>query len=188
MTRRVNKARRGNRPYLVCSAAKPRGGCQNHPVPYEDVERCLVERRDEIVDTCPARDSKEIDQRLAGIEHAIRGAQKSLEHLLAAIQAGGRTTAVAHRIRDKEAELEDLRQQEAELIRRKSNIEGPALTLRLEELSAALAKLTEDRAPANVLLRDLLSRAVVDWRDGGLYLHWKHGGASRLQYGSATEW
>ena len=76
MTRRVNKARRGNRPYLVCSAAKPRGGCQNHPVPYEDVERCLVERRDEIVDTCPARDSKEIDQRLAGIEHAIRGAQK----------------------------------------------------------------------------------------------------------------
>src|SRR5947209_1370958 len=71
MTRRVKKTRRGSRQYLVCSAARRRGGCQNHPVPYEDVERCLIEWRDEIVDTCLARDSKEIGQRLAGIEHAI---------------------------------------------------------------------------------------------------------------------
>ena len=188
MTRRVKKARCGNRPYLLCSAATPRGGCQNHPVPYEDVERCLIEWRDELVDTCLARDSKEIDQRLAGIEHAIGLGQKSLGNLLHVVQAGGRTAALGHRIREKEAELEDLRQQMTELMRRKSNIEGPALARRLEELSAALAKLTEDRRPANVMLRELLSGAVVDWRDGGLYLHWKHGGASRLQYGSATEW
>jgi hypothetical protein len=187
MTRRLKKAQRGNRPYLVCSAATRRGGCQNHPVPYEDVERCLIERRDEIVETCLARDGKEIGQRLAGVEHAISG-QTTLENLLHIVQAGGRTAALGHRIRDKEAELEDLRQQEAELMRRKSNVEGPALARRLEELSAALAKLTDDCRPANVILRKLLSRAVVDWRDGGLYLHWKHGGVSRLQYGSATEW
>ena len=53
-------------------------------------------------------------------------------------------------------------------MRRKSNVEGPALARRLEELSAALTKLTEDdRRPANVILRKLLSRAVIDWRDGG---------------------
>jgi hypothetical protein len=57
----------------------------------------------------------------------------------------------------------------------------------MEELSDALANLSEDCTPANVLLRTLLSAAVVDWRDGALYLQWKHGGESALQYGWPNE-
>jgi hypothetical protein len=52
-----------------------------------------------------------------------------------------------------------------------------------EDLSGALASLGEDRTPANVLLRELLSAAVVDWRTGALFPQWKHGGESELQYG-----
>ena len=61
------------------------------------------------------------------------------------------------------------------------------LARRLNELSDALANVAEDRMPANLALRSLLSSAVVDWRDGALFLHWKHGGESRLQYGWPAE-
>jgi hypothetical protein len=71
------------------------------------------------------------------------------------------------------------------------------LAKRLNELGEALASLDggalpsatapQDRTPANLLLRQLLSGAVVDWRSGALELQWKHGGESRLQYGWPDE-
>jgi hypothetical protein len=73
-----------------------------------------------------------------------------------------------------------------------------ALARRLRELSGALANLStggalpsatasQDRKPANVLLRGLLSSAVADWRRGSLCLQWKHGGESEFQYGWPAE-
>jgi hypothetical protein len=43
------------------------------------------------------------------------------------------------------------------------------------------------RTPANLLLQQLVSSAVVDWRTGVLLLRWKHGGESELQYGWPAE-
>jgi len=44
----------------------------------------------------------------------------------------------------------------------------------------------EDRGPANLALRSLLSSAVVDWRYGRCSCN-EHGGESRLKYGMAVE-
>jgi DNA invertase Pin-like site-specific DNA recombinase len=182
---RVTKGPRGGR-YLVCAAAKAGAGCQYHAVHYDDVERCLVERREEIVGTCPGGAGGEIDDQLQDIEGQIWGTEEGLERLLDAIQAG-RTSALVHRVREVESELEQLRQREAELHHRRAATQGPMLERRLEQLSEALTDLGEDRTAANVLLRGLLSSAVVDWRDGALTLNWNHGGESRLQYGWPAE-
>jgi hypothetical protein len=183
---RVTKGRRGGKPYLVCSAAKEGAGCEYHAVHYDDIEQCLVERREQIVATCPAGAGGEIDDQLQDIEGQIRGTEEGLERLLDAIQAG-RTSALVHRVREVESELEQLRRREGELQHRKAATQGPMLARRLEELSGALAELAEDRTTANVLLRGLLSSAVVDWRRGSLCLQWKHGGESELQYGWPAE-
>jgi DNA invertase Pin-like site-specific DNA recombinase len=183
---RVTKGPRGGKPYLVCAAAKAGAGCQYHAVHYDDVERCLVERREEIVGTCPAGAGGEIDDQLQDIEGQIWGTEEGLERLLDAIQ-GGRTSALVHRVRELETALDELRQRESELHHRKAATQGPMLARRLDELSDALVNVAEDRMPANLALRSLLSSAVVDWRRGSLCLQWKHGGESELQYGWPDE-
>jgi DNA invertase Pin-like site-specific DNA recombinase len=191
---RVNKGRRGGKPYLVCAAAKAGAGCEYHAVRYHDVEQCLIDQREWLVETCPAGADGELDEQLQDIEGQIMGTQEGLERLLDAIQ-GGRTSALAHRVRDVEAVLEQLRKREGELQHRKAATQGPILARRLNELLGALAELeeepcagddTQDRKPANVLLRQLLSSAVVDFQRGALLLQWKHGGESELQYGWPT--
>jgi hypothetical protein len=156
---------------------------QYHAVHYDAIEQCLGERREQIVETCPAGARGEIDDHIEG---QIWGTQEGLERLLDAIQAG-RTSALVHRAREVESELEQLRQREGELQHRKAATQEPMLARRLEELSEALANLGGDRKAANVLLRGLLSSAVVDWRRGSLCLQWKHGGESELQYGWPDE-
>jgi DNA invertase Pin-like site-specific DNA recombinase len=183
---RVNKGRRGGKPYLVCDRARQGAGCTYHSVHLDQVEQCLIERCEELVATCPAGGDGALDVELQDIEAQIWGAQDGLERLLDAIQAG-RTPALAHRVRDVESELEQLGKRERELQHRIAATQGPMLAKRLDELSGALAGLSEDRTPANVVLRQLLSSAVVDWRHGQLVLRWKHGGESELQYGWPDE-
>jgi hypothetical protein len=194
---RVIKGPRGGRHYLVCAAAKAGAGCEYHAVHYDAVEQCLAERHEQIVGTCPAEaGNAELDKQIEDLAAEIAGTQDGLERLLDAIQPG-RTAALVHGVREVETKLDELCQRERELVRRKAATHGPVLTRRLEVLSGTLANLgggalpsataSQDRTSANVLLRQLLSAAVVDWRSGALVLRWKHGGESELQYGWPAE-
>jgi hypothetical protein len=106
---RVNKGPGGGRPYLVCTRAKTKAGCQSRAVPYGEIEQTLIERRIEIVETAPGPNAatQEIDLLIKGIEGSIDGQHETLERLVDAI-AAGRSRALVERIQETEAEIERL--------------------------------------------------------------------------------
>ena len=70
---RVNKGgKKGGKPYLVCTVAKARGGCDvRRKVRLDQVEEAILEKADEFLATLPAPDA-ELQMRM-GTAHAARG-------------------------------------------------------------------------------------------------------------------
>ena len=188
---RINKGGTGGRPYLVCQKAKAGAGCQYRTVPYEHVERALVERAIEITAEVPAGDQgAEIDLELENLEGAIDGAEIGLEALLDTLQdgnIGGGSPAIVRRITKAEGELDKLMAERGALRDRRSATLGPMVDRRLTDLRTALTDTDLDRGKVNRLLRQVLKGAVVDYAAGRLVLQWGHGGETTLQYGWPRE-
>src|SRR5262249_48762406 len=55
---RVYKGRNGGVAKLVCTTAKAGAGCEYHSVPYDDVERALIDRRKQLTRTMPGANER----------------------------------------------------------------------------------------------------------------------------------
>lgn len=173
---------------LVCSKAKAGAGCVYHSVTYDDVENAIVERRKEIAKGMPGASeiAREIEAELARVTANIDAAEERMDALTDELSRRA-SRAIASKLEALETEHEALRQQRAELLKRKEAVDGAYLKARLVELQAALAQQPLDRAKANSRLRQLLSSIVVDYRSGQLDLYWNHGGESSVQFAFPEE-
>jgi DNA invertase Pin-like site-specific DNA recombinase len=179
---RVTKGSRAKagRPYLVCTSAKAGAGCHYKSVPLEDVQVALSENASFLIGTVPSGEA-ELDNRLERVEASIHGVEESINRLLDEIRPR-QSTSVATRLRTLENELERLQQDKRALITDMDAASGPALTLRLGELEAALSDPALNVQLANAALRRLARGVVVDWRQGRLHFEWKHGGVSTISF------
>jgi hypothetical protein len=179
---RVSKGEGNGRPYLVCAKAKVGAGCRYRGVPYEQLEEAFVSNTNRVIATAPAGGDGDLDERLDKLDGNISGVELAIEDILHGMERGTSSFAERRLLRKLESELEQKERERADLVREQAEVTGPLVLQRLDTLEAALREPAIDRTKVNVLLRQLLTAAVVDYRTGQLVLHWKHGGESDVMF------
>jgi DNA invertase Pin-like site-specific DNA recombinase len=179
---RVNKGEGGGRPYLVCAKAKVGAGCRYRGVPYEQLEEAFVSNKNRVIATAPAGGGGDLDERLNKLDGNISGVELAIENILHGMERGTSGLIERQRLRELESELEQKERERADLFREQAEVAGPLVLQRLNALEAALREPAIHRTKVNVLLRQLFTAAVVDYRRGQLVLHWKHGGESDVMF------
>ncbi len=178
--------RKGGRPKLVCTKAKSGAGCQYRTVDYGRVEAAMLFQTDRLIGEAPLGDaSPELDEKIDGLQAAIFVTEDRLEQLLDDLASGTlpKTPAVAQRVRRTEEELELLRRELDDTVRKAATTRGPLVARRMSDLRSALTERPLDRKRANGLFRQLLLSVTVDHENLELVLHWQHGGESSIVYG-----
>jgi DNA invertase Pin-like site-specific DNA recombinase len=191
----VNKGKGNGRSYLVCSKAKSGAGCKYKAVPYERVESAFIENLPAITGTMPTGSDagSAIDREIELLQNSIDARGDYLGELLDSIAVSKGSPAIAQRIREVEAELEEMKEQLDELFTRANSMTSEMVKRRVEELVDAIRSpetaqdadrsvgvpdesIEFDRGRVNALLRQLLSGVTVDFTQGSLVFHWRHGG------------
>lgn len=180
MTRVVKgSSKRAGSPYLVCAKAKAGAGCVYKAVKMVDVETALLSNLNYIVATIPTGDDG-VDEKLRGLEEAASILSEQAGRITEAIAKRGLTGALGDRLRNIEAELAGVENEQKELL---STLEDqPLLDRKVSELSDALATEEPDLQHINALLRQVARGVTVDYGNGSLVFAWKHGGESSLTY------
>jgi DNA invertase Pin-like site-specific DNA recombinase len=184
---RVSKGEGNGRAYLVCANAKAGGGCRYRSVPYEQLEECFLKDAARVIATAPAGGGGELDEKIDRLEGNIQGAEDAIENIMESIERGRSSLIERQRLRELEGEQEQMEREHDDLLRQRAEVAGPLVSQRLDTLRAALRVHEIDRTHVNVLLRQLFSAAVVDYRSGQLALLWKHGGESDVVFGWPEE-
>jgi DNA invertase Pin-like site-specific DNA recombinase len=177
---RENKGSRG-RPKLVC--VRTHGPCSAPRVDYEEVERCLVDRRVQLARTAPpASDAgRDVQREVASAEANLSNLEDRMEEIMRSIERRP-SDALGRRLAKLEGEHKTAKDGLEELKRRQSILDGFAIQKRLDELKDSLGSTPLNRAHVNTMLRLLASEVVIHWRDGRLVFVWQHSGESALQY------
>jgi DNA invertase Pin-like site-specific DNA recombinase len=173
---RVSKGVGNGKPFLVCVSAKAGAGCRPyHAVPYDQVEQAFLGNAGYLIATAPAgAGGEEIDRQIDGLEASIEATRDAIANILSDIEAGN-TRSERRRIRELENSIDELeKERDAQYEKRFANA-GPMVAQRLAALGEAVDVKPLDRASVNLLLRQVLSRVVVNYLSGDLEFHWKHG-------------
>jgi DNA invertase Pin-like site-specific DNA recombinase len=205
---RVTKATRkkpAGQTYLACNVQRFGGPCDMPAVPNADVERALVASVGVIAADVPNAVGVSKDA-LEGQDKIIAGLVAAHARVLAAIEAGDLPPAplvvsgaegareqverqrqgemhlpMAHaRLRALEGEIAAAKAERQRLEARLAAVDGPTLRARLRELQGALTSKPVDCGRANVALRALFSKVIVDRDRGVLTLHWTFGGFTEV--------
>ena len=185
---RVQKGKK-SLPSFVCTAAKAGAGCEYKSVRYQWVEdRLLRVLPDMIRDREGLEEVEEVEDRIAVLRDLIQACRDQIEDAVDAL-LGLRSPALAERLRSLENELPGLQAELAALEGHREVMAGPLVGSRIEKAIAALQAPEGgelDRSLANVTLRSLFYRAVINWPEGTIDLEWKAGGTCRVQYASVA--
>lgn len=176
--------------YFVCTKAKARAGCKYTTVPYADIETALLLAPEAITENVPDMDEAE-----AALRHDLKAAELDAEHAAEEL-AGLLHTAAQARGRRPVALVEQIERAEAWKLEAEAKVRAmrerllaysrPALDVKLAELEEAFRNM--DRMAANVLMRQLFSRVVLDYPKKRLVFAWQHGGESAVEYAWVSEY
>lgn len=176
------KAKAG-KPYLVCAKAKAGAGCNYRAVRLEGVERCLRENAAIIVQRVPAPvDGSDLQEKLTEVEINKDATSEAIQRLLQLLMREP-SPALRAQLREAEAGLDKLNDDEKALWDRIATTNGPLIDARLAELEEVFETETFKPSAVNLALRRLLSSVVVNYRTGNLELEWLHGGRSEYTFG-----
>ena len=179
----VNKGKGAVR--LVCSKAKAGAGCKYISVHYDAIERTFLKDYKVILGNVPVNGNGDgsLEDEIEHNQASIDVTEEALGRLLDALQSGtGSSTVVMERISALESNLEDLKKQREELLKRYELSMSKLVVKKLDDLEETLAKGQLDKMQVNSILRQLLSSVVIDYRSGELVFNWQHGGETRAVF------
>ncbi len=170
----VTRVTKGEHVYLVCTRANAKAGCRYQTLRYSHVEERFCEMAEWLVDEAPrGRDTSELEQQIAnmtGLEFALEDETKDLADL--AIEQ--KSTAARTRLREKEEELEGVQQELRRLRGDRDRLTAKTVTRKLEAIRTALLRKPLDVTETNRVLREAISRIVVDPEQAELVVWWHH--------------
>lgn len=182
---RTNKGRKGV-PSFVCTAAKAGAGCEYKSVRYEMIERRLLAVLPGVIsDREGIERSEELEAQVGNLEDIISARRDDIEYLTDQLLEE-RSPALAARLRRLEEGLPEMEAELRMLRDHRDLAAGPVVGSRIERAVAALQIAEDgnlDRQEANVALRGLFKRAVINWPEGTVDLEWNTGGTCRVHYG-----
>jgi len=184
MTRVIKaSSRKPGYPYLVCEGAKHSAGCKYKPLRLDRIESRLREEAwRTVADAPPPKYDARQDAAISGIENRMTNARNEIARVVTAIR-GRSSIALNEELRQLEREIEDLQHKRAKLLRLREATSGPLVKARLRALGEALEAEPFDSAAANARLRECLSGVLIDPKKKTLSFEWRHGGASKLDFG-----
>lgn len=199
------------KPYLVCSSRRYGGGCNMPAVPFETVEQGILAGVDMFTKDVPTG-MDEAKNELAAIDRNIAGVSADLARVGDAIRTGDElgshrpaplvvigVDAAREQVRlqrggkrhrphlvalndELERDLYKLQGERRKQEERIAAVDGPTLRARLREVKTALTAAPLDCARANVALRALFSKIVIDRDERVLVLRWHFGGSSTTSF------
>jgi len=169
--------RKGGIPKLVCVAAKLGTGCKYVSVDLPLIEAALVRT---------ARDA--VPEAGEGVAEELRGAQAGAEalddvitQLVLRIEQSG-SKALMAQLAEREAQRERAWETVAQLQRQATESETRTLRRRKLAYRTAMTAKPFDAGAANLALREMVSRVVVDYTRQALQMHWRHDGQTEIVY------
>jgi DNA invertase Pin-like site-specific DNA recombinase len=178
---RVQKGKR-SLPAFVCTAAKSGAGCAYKSVRYAPVEQRLLQVLPAVLRDREGLDAVDWHEgEVVHAQEAVHALREEVENLLDAV-GQQRSPALLERLADRERALEAARAELRTLEDRRDMAAGPVLGSRIERAALALKAAELDRAAANLALRGLFKRAVINWPRGTVDLEWTAGGTCSVHY------
>jgi hypothetical protein len=179
---RVAKGKR-SKPAYVCTRAKIGAGCEYRSVRCDAVQEALLRLLPGAL-----RDLEGAAGGDESLNEAIRTATDQVDYirercrLLVDNLSFESSPAIARRLREREAELEEAQGALQKLVERREAVTGLTVAARVERALEALVTPEEERSlPAiNQALRRLFRRAIIDGQAARIELEWTHGGFCRL--------
>lgn len=179
VTKGPNSGKSG-KPFVVCTRAKTGAGCDYHAVPYEDIERAIVQNYERIIDDMPSPDAA-IDREWRSAEAAVDELEGRIGELMAHLERRP-SDALARRVAELEVSLKETRKARDEVAAKIGSADSKVLKLKVEALGVALRARHVDCRRINAALRELLDHVVIEYRTGHLEFHWRAGGESSVLY------
>lgn len=171
---RVNKGRKGGKPYLVCTKAKAGAGCDYRQVNLEVLFGAIRHAGPrQLVNEVPSGDSH-LDEEQNALQHAWDGLSGAIGNILTEIEQGNASPALRHRLAEYEADLATVEENLKALYDRAKRSSGRAVGKLTENLERTLADPSTSITAINLALRDAFSKCIVDHRSGELRFYWKH--------------
>ena len=177
---RENKGR-GEAKY-VCTKSTDGAGCNAHRVPVKQVEEALIAQADTLARNMPATDPA-LGEELDALDNLLGDAASECEHMeqqLAAMTARKEAipTAFAKHAADLETKRDALAAQFQAVRAQLSQNETRFVRKRTEVMAVRVKWYGMDPSDilaANASLRECFEKVVIDWEQGLLRFHWRHG-------------
>jgi DNA invertase Pin-like site-specific DNA recombinase len=171
----VTRVAKGEHVYLVCSAANARGGtCKYESVPYQQAEdsfRTTLELM--IADAPRGRDTAELEEGIRQAENLGNALSDEMGELLGLV-VKERSRAARERLNAVEAQLEQAREQGAELNKRLDSMTSASVMRKLDSITTALSQSPLNIAEANRALKQALRKMVMRPAQGRREILWGH--------------
>lgn len=181
---RVQKGKKSV-PSLVCTRAKSGAGCEYKSIRYSSVERRLVQVLPAMIrDREGLEEVEDIEARLSELDDIIQARMEQTETLVDMLLETP-SQALTTRLRAMESELAGSIAERDALRGHRDIMAGPLVGSRIDQAIAALQVADGEelnRAAANLALRRIFKRAVINWPAGTIDLEWQGGGTCRVHY------
>jgi DNA invertase Pin-like site-specific DNA recombinase len=183
----VNKGKRGGKTFLVCTKAKTGAGCKYKGIPLDQVESAFLSGYERLLHEIPAGDAEnEIQERIEQIQTGIDVDKEELARMIDTFPTKASPT-LTRKIREYEDEIERMERELDSLYQRKNVTMGPVVEKKIDELCKLLKRKPINRLEVNTLLRQLVNAVVINYPNGTLDFHWRHGGENFLVYSMPEE-
>ena len=171
----VTRVTKGRHVYLVCSAANARGGtCKYESVPYQQTQDSFCATLERMIAEAPrGRDSGELEEAIRQAENLESALSDEMGDLLE-LRIVDRSRAARERLKVVETQVEEARNQAAELNKRLDTMTSASVMRKLDNIGATLSQAPLNIAEANRALKQAMRKMVMRPARGRLEIHWHH--------------
>lgn len=163
--------------WLVCAAAKMQAGCKYALVRVGLIEAALQRTAR---DPLPVSDTS-IGDALRNVEGGIEALDGIIEDLVAAVEVSA-SKALLAKLKAREEERDRLEVQRVDLAQRAEESDSKLVKRRMGRYRDAMTAKPFDPAAANVALREMVNKVVVDYDRQALQMYWRHDGVTEIVY------
>lgn len=172
---RVNKGRKGGKPYLVCTVAKAGAGCEYRQIKLDQVQNAIVEKAGELIADMPSPND-DLQTEWDNLERAISATDDAIRNIVEAVEDGGpgkQSKALMGRLVELETARDQAKSQQVEIgDRLAATLTNRTMNIADNDFVTAVE--AGDVARVNVAMRQLFERVVVNYQTGMLEANWKH--------------
>jgi DNA invertase Pin-like site-specific DNA recombinase len=171
----VTRVTKGKHVYLVCSAANARGGtCQYESVPYQQAQDSFCATLDRMIAEAPrGRDTGELEEAIRQAENLESALSDEMGEILD-LRIVDRSRAARERLKVVETQMEEAREQAAELNKKLDTMTSASVMRKLDNISVTLSQSPLNVAEANRMLKQAMRKMVMRPAQGRLEIHWHH--------------